>query len=172
MIQFCFLKTNDRPTNEALKNMIRNFIFFPITLLTNKFLTDVVQTWGSALKYSHGTKFYVPDQYREIVNASMVEVLRFFGSEWKQYEGLIKSVVINDQLDSNFLPSHGFLIINESEQGKLATPEHLASWLVSYFRAVKVHKENHLGPIFWKNHIYDLAQVEGDTARREYLKSR
>lgn len=157
----------------SLKNkMIRNFIFYPLTLLANKLLVAVAQANGSPLKSCHGIKFYVPGQYREMIDESMADAFRFFGTEWTQYKGLLKTVIIHDLMDSNFLPSHGVLIINKSDQGQLASATHLASWLISYFRMIKIHKENHIGPVFWKNHIYDLAREEGAAFRKKYLATR
>ena len=151
--------------------MLRDIISFFITPMMNSVVLHFAKANGASLKFCHETRFYVPDTYREMVQVSMDEVVQFFGSDWSQYEGLIKKALVCEGLDTRLVFSNRFLIIKKSDTSRMASSVHLAGWLVAYFKTMKFYKAN--GGRFFRNRKKDdLARKEGAEARKRFLASR
>lgn len=149
--------------------MLREIANFLITPIANKMSVWVAQSRGATLSLCYGTKFYVPDKHREMVKLAMDDVAGFFGSDWSQYRGQIKQVVIVDGLVTRIVFAHGFLMINGSDRSRLASPVHFAGWMVAYFQMMKVYRA-HCRWRFPKRNAEHLAMEEGANIRKKYLQ--
>ena len=99
----------------------------------------------------------------------MTEAVAFFGDDWPAYKKNLKLIILDPELHTTLWFGVRSLVINESDQNRMVSSNHMAAWFVADFQRIQVLKKRHSLKIILSRKLMNDANESGMVMLRQFV---